>query len=315
MNKMRTAKRILLILINVCNIVSTTAFAQKQAKEIWHIPSMITQPLFDAKTEIQFSTYEYWISNNERGYNGTGSGENYYFYNDSTFKIRSWRYSPSKGYRAQNVTGEYLFNATENEIALKIAFVHSEPDSLIRRFCFYSSNNEIFPAYSELFLKIINQKNDRIAVDVYTIDHNGEKVPFGKQSFVQELIAKDEEKLWNVNLEYNEKQKEEDETIYEIPEFVPEFPGGQEALLKFLSDNLKHPNDSTYAEGIVKVAFTVNRDGSIWDLEVVQSLLPSFDLAVINVIRKMPKWTPATARGRAVRVRYTIPVSFKYERE
>ena len=111
-------------------------------------------------------------------------------------------------------------------------------------------------------------------------------------------------------------EEEEEEVVFVIVESMPEFPGGQQALFKYLSDNIKYPviAKENGIQGRVICQFTVNKDGSIVDIEVVRSGGdPSLDKEAVRVIKSMPKWKPGKQRGKPVRVKYTVPVSFKLQ--
>ncbi|MBQ3998348.1 MAG: energy transducer TonB [Paludibacteraceae bacterium] len=111
-------------------------------------------------------------------------------------------------------------------------------------------------------------------------------------------------------------EEEEEEVVFVIVESMPEFPGGQQALFKYLSDNIKYPviAQENGIQGRVICQFTVNKDGSIVDIEVVRSGGdPSLDKEAVRVIKSMPKWKPGKQRGKPVRVKYTVPVSFKLQ--
>ncbi|HCS88275.1 MAG TPA: energy transducer TonB [Bacteroidales bacterium] len=112
------------------------------------------------------------------------------------------------------------------------------------------------------------------------------------------------------------EEEEEVETVFVIVEKMPEFPGGNERLFKYLSENLKYPviAQENGIQGRAICQFVVNRDGSIVDVEVVRSAGDaSLDKEAVRVIKSMPKWTPGKQRGKAVRVKYTLPVSFKLQ--
>lgn len=113
----------------------------------------------------------------------------------------------------------------------------------------------------------------------------------------------------------NEKPKEEEVKIFDIVEQMPKFPGGQAALLKWIADNIKYPTiaEENGIQGRVVCTFVVERDGSITDVQVARSIDPSLDKEAMRVLRKMPKWKPGKQRGSTVRVKYTIPVTFKLE--
>lgn len=92
----------------------------------------------------------------------------------------------------------------------------------------------------------------------------------------------------------------------------PEFPGGFEALIKYLADNVRYPDEALKdaIEGKVIVRFDINKDGSISNIIVVRSLQPLLDAEAVRVISAMPKWNAATQRGKPIRVGFTLPVNF-----
>lgn len=98
-------------------------------------------------------------------------------------------------------------------------------------------------------------------------------------------------------------------------EVMPEFAGGQEALRKFMQRNLHYPAQalSNSVAGKVLVSFVVNTDGSISNVEVTKGLGFGTDEEAARVVRKMPSWTPGRQNNRAVPVRYTLPITFRYE--
>ena len=111
-------------------------------------------------------------------------------------------------------------------------------------------------------------------------------------------------------------EEEEEEVVFVIVESMPEFPGGQQALFRFLSENVKYPviAQENGIQGRVICQFVVNKDGSIVDVEVVRSGGdPSLDKEAVRVIKSMPKWKPGKQRGKPVRVKYTVPVNFKLQ--
>ncbi|OFQ26791.1 energy transducer TonB [Prevotella sp. HMSC073D09] len=101
--------------------------------------------------------------------------------------------------------------------------------------------------------------------------------------------------------------------VYEVCEQMPIFPGGDAALMKYLSENVKYPALAIKAQeqGRVVVSFTVEKDGAISDVKVARSVTPSLDAEAVRVVKAMPKWTPGKQDGQPVRVRYNVPVSFK----
>ena len=101
--------------------------------------------------------------------------------------------------------------------------------------------------------------------------------------------------------------------VYEVCEQMPTFPGGDAAMMKYLSENVKYPALAIKAQeqGRVVVSFTVEKDGAISDVKVARSVTPSLDAEAVRVVKAMPKWTPGKQGGQLVRVRYNVPVSFK----
>jgi TonB family protein len=104
----------------------------------------------------------------------------------------------------------------------------------------------------------------------------------------------------------------EDPLPFSIVEEKPEYPGGTEAMLKFLGDNCKYPHIAKEAGigGIVIVQFIIERDGSIGDVKVVRGLGGGCNEEAIRVVKLMPKWAPGRQRGRAVRITCHLPVKF-----
>ena len=103
-----------------------------------------------------------------------------------------------------------------------------------------------------------------------------------------------------------------DNKVYESVEVMPEFPGGQAELLKFVAKSIKYPTEAQRrgAQGRVIVKFVVETNGSISNIHVVKGIDPLLDAEAIRVCTTMPTWAPARQEGKAVRCYYTIPVTF-----
>ena len=112
-----------------------------------------------------------------------------------------------------------------------------------------------------------------------------------------------------------EEEEESAQQIFTVVETMPEFPGGQGALLQFLAKSIKYPviAQENGIQGRVTCSFVVNKDGSIVDAEVIRGVDPSLDKEAIRVINTMPKWSPGKQRGKPVRVKYTVPVTFRLQ--
>lgn len=107
----------------------------------------------------------------------------------------------------------------------------------------------------------------------------------------------------------------EENKIHEIVEQMPSFPGGMGALMSWLSQNIKYPVIAAEngVQGRVIVQFVVEKDGSITDVKVAKSVDPSLDKEAARVVKSMPHWIPGKQNGSAVRVKYTVPVTFKLQ--
>lgn len=115
----------------------------------------------------------------------------------------------------------------------------------------------------------------------------------------------------------DEKQQKvtDNDEIFVVVEEMPQFPGEQEALMKYLSENVRYPviAQENGIEGRVICSFVVERDGSITDVQVVRGVDPSLDREAVRVIQSMPKWKPGKQRGKPVRVRFTLPIVFRLQ--
>ena len=105
------------------------------------------------------------------------------------------------------------------------------------------------------------------------------------------------------------------ETIFEVVEQAPEFPGGNAELLKYLSKSLRYPvlAQENSIQGRVIVQFVVSKTGDITDVVVFRGVDPALDREAIRVVQSMPKWIPGRQRGTNVNVRFTLPVTFKLQ--
>ena len=109
-----------------------------------------------------------------------------------------------------------------------------------------------------------------------------------------------------------EEEEEEEQQIFTVVENDPEFPGGMEALYKYLAQNIKYPQlaRDNNITGRVYVTFVVERDGSITGCKVLRDIGGGCGAEAVRVVKSMPKWTPGKQRGKAVRVQFNLPVNF-----
>ena len=111
------------------------------------------------------------------------------------------------------------------------------------------------------------------------------------------------------------KPKEEENTVFEYVEQMPSFPGGTGALMQYLSKNIKYPPfaEENNIQGRVICTFVVERDGSVSDIRIAKSVDPSLDKEAVRVVSAMPRWIPGRQNGQMVRVKYTLPVTFRLQ--
>ncbi len=138
------------------------------------------------------------------------------------------------------------------------------------------------------------------AIGAFTVEGNDETA---EVKHVEEKIAEPE------------PPKEEETKVFDVVEQMPSFPGGPAALMQYLSSNIKYPvvAEENGVQGRVVCTFVVEKDGSITDVRVVKSVDPSLDKEAMRVVKSMPKWIPGKQNGSAVRVKYTVPVTFRLQ--
>lgn len=102
-------------------------------------------------------------------------------------------------------------------------------------------------------------------------------------------------------------------SVYDVVEQMPSFPGGFSGLRTYLNQNIRYPAEAqdNCVQGRVVVSFVVGKDGHISDVTVLRSVDPLLDKEAVRVIRNMPRWTPGKQGGEPVKVRYNMPVSFR----
>lgn len=112
-----------------------------------------------------------------------------------------------------------------------------------------------------------------------------------------------------------EETKDEDAEIFVIVEDMPEFPGGEVALRRWIANNIKYPVIAAEngIQGRVYVQFVVDRDGGISNAKIARGVDPSLDQEALRVVNSLPKWKPGMQRGKPVRVSYTVPINFQLQ--
>ena len=109
-----------------------------------------------------------------------------------------------------------------------------------------------------------------------------------------------------------DEEESEDAPVFFIVEDMPEFPGGEAALRKYIAQSVKYPviAQENGIQGRVYVSFVVNTKGKVTDVKIARGVDPNLDKEAIRVVNAMPAWKPGKQRGKAVKVSYTVPINF-----
>lgn len=173
-----------------------------------------------------------------------------------------------------------------------VAFATPKAESLSR---------EIEHESDAIVSSVVKSTSDKAAL-VAQGKTSGEETVNAKGRADDTLIANDIQRMTST-----------DDDVYEVVEKMPAFPGGMAELMKYLRSNVKYPVEAHKAgiQGRVVVSFVVNKDGTVKDAKIVRSVDKSIDAEALRVISAMPKWQPGYQDGKAVSVRYTVPVTFR----
>ena len=112
-----------------------------------------------------------------------------------------------------------------------------------------------------------------------------------------------------------QNKKAANDKVLEKAEVMPEYPGGDQAMMDFVAKNVQYPQEARDKEisGRVLVSFIVEKDGSIADVKVVKGIGGGCDEEAVRVVKAMPKWKPGKDKGKPVRVSYMMPFTFKLQ--
>ncbi len=165
------------------------------------------------------------------------------------------------------------------------------------------------PEISQSFTEISSVKVNRFASTVQPVEaENVKKTIVAETETVP--VAKTTETKTPVSAPTPAMQK--DTVVFMVVEEMPKFPGGDKALMAYLSENIRYPINAIKKgiSGRVVVSFVVGKDGTLRDFNVVRSVDPELDAEALRVTKAMPKWEPGRQRGKNVSVKYTIPITF-----
>lgn len=131
---------------------------------------------------------------------------------------------------------------------------------------------------------------------------------------IMDSEATKETKVEVAQIVTEEKEKVEEE-IFIVVENMPEFPGGELALRRYINTAIKYPGiaQENGIQGKVLVNFVVDKDGTVSNAKIFRGVDPSIDKEALRVIMSLPKWKPGMQRGKAVRVSFTVPINFQLQ--
>ena len=129
--------------------------------------------------------------------------------------------------------------------------------------------------------------------------------------------SKQTPKVKYTEVKVDESEAKPSDVTFQVVEEMPEFPGGMQECMMFLAKNVKYPVSAQEAkiEGRVIVQFVVKKDGTIADPIIMRGVSPELDAEALRVVSLMPNWKPGRQRGKAVNVKYTIPIMFRLQKD
>ena len=144
-------------------------------------------------------------------------------------------------------------------------------------------------------IKVVSNDKEVIKPTIISVDQDKPNIPLGTK---------------NVQVD-----EDVDQTVFEIVEENPEFPGGDKGFTEFLRKNIVYPESAidNGIQGRVMVIFVVERDGSVTGVDILKGVDPALDKEAMRVAKLMPKWKPGKQQGKAVRTRFKVPVVFRLQ--
>ena len=108
------------------------------------------------------------------------------------------------------------------------------------------------------------------------------------------------------------RDQPQDEVLFTVVEKMPEYPGGDDARIKFMVENIKYPEEARQKgiTGTVYVTFVVEKDGTVQHVKILRGIGSGCDEEALRVISLMPKWNPGMQRGKPVRIQFNMPIKF-----
>lgn len=152
-----------------------------------------------------------------------------------------------------------------------------------------------------------------VVTDIIQVVEDDVKVDNVEILSVDDALDQAQNVVFTPPVQTQRAEETESNEVFEFLEEMPEYPGGQAAMLKFLQDKISYPAIAAEnnIQGRVIVGFIVERDGSVSDVKVERGVDPSLDKEAVRVVKLMPKWKPGKQTGKPVRCRFRIPVQFR----
>lgn len=162
-------------------------------------------------------------------------------------------------------------------------------------------------------IEAVARTTERIAKEVIQTVAQPMEQPIVPMPELQPAVTSEAEQAPPQDNKKGTQDKATENTIFEVVEEMPAYPGGMEALMKFINTNVRYPQiaHTNGTQGRVIAQFIVEKDGSISNIKVIRSVSAELDGEAIRVLATMPKWIPGTQKGVPVRVNYSVPVSFR----
>jgi TonB family protein len=143
----------------------------------------------------------------------------------------------------------------------------------------------------------------------------GDTITYNIEPFTLALSDGHDTKISSDNLKIRVVSQQDRDSIYNIVEQMPEFPGGVAEMMTYLSGNIKYPEEAKDKgiSGRVFISFVVEKDGSVNQVKVMKGIGGGCDDEAVRVVKAMPKWKPGLQKGKPVRVSYMLPIAFKLD--
>ena len=152
-----------------------------------------------------------------------------------------------------------------------------------------------------------------VTTELNVIDNDAETENEMSMDVFEKVEKQENIEIVQVQVEQEEEEKEDE--IFQVVEQDPEYPGGIEALYKYIQSNIKYPQlaKENNITGRVFVTFVVEKDGSVSNVKAARDIGGGCGAEAVRVVKSMPKWTPGKQRGKVVRAAYTLPVNFNLQ--